>query len=172
MKAQQLRTIATVLNATVADRRKITSLVTGIRHYLEQLNTLDSGTEKEELAKLTSAVTLATTYNADRAFIQTLNYHMKALKSALKAQITTVRFDEFKLPYTYVKGTVRHQSINYSFLCYMRAPSLANEARAIDPTFESSVAPTLKTELREIVKAALTVEWNRHRFNALNLKAA
>jgi hypothetical protein len=153
MKANQLRAIATILNATVTDRRKITALVAGIRNYSE---TITAGTEKEAIAKLKSAVTIATTYNADQAFIL-------MLKGQIKALTTKVTFGEFKPPYTYVRGTVAYKGTSHKFLCYMDAPSLANQARSIDPTFDATVAPELKNELRELVKAALVKTWNRHR---------
>lgn len=161
MKAQQLRRIVNTLNAIVTDRRKITALIVGIRNFSE---TVATGAEKEAILKLKLSISLAIAYSADRAFVDQLKTQVKALKGILKAQSTTITFDGFQPPYTYAKGIIRHQSIEYRFLCYMNAPSLANEARAIDPTFDATVDPAVKAELRSIVQAALTAEWNRHRF--------
>lgn len=161
MKAQQLRKIANILTATVSDRRKIAALVAGIRSYNK---TVAAGTEKEAIAKLKLTISLAIAYSADRWFINQLRSQVKALKSILKAQTTTVKFDGFQIPYTYAKGTATRHGIDYRFLCYFNAPSLANEARAIDPTFDKSVDPAVKAELRAIVSSALTDTWNRYRF--------
>lgn len=169
MKAQLLRKIANTLNATVSDRRKITALVAGIRNYS---NTVATGSEREAMVKLKLGISLAIAYSADRAFIDQLKAQVGALKALIKAQATTVTFDGFRLPYTYVKGTVKHQSVKYRFLCYMNAPSLANEAKAIDPTFDATVPGAIKNELQAIVKSALIETWNRHRFAVIGLKVA
>ncbi len=168
MKAKQLRKIANILDATVTDRRKITALVAGIRSYSD---TVESGTEKEAIAKLKLTISLAIAYSADRAFINQLKAQVKALKALIKVEATSVTFNGFKPPYTYSTGTVNHKGIAHKFLCYFRAPSLANEATGIDPTFDKSVDPAVKAELREIVREALTLEWNRHRF-AITCQAA
>lgn len=161
MKAQQLRKIANILDATVTDRRKITALVVGIQNYSD---TVATGAERQAIAKLKLAITLAIAYSADRAFINQLKAQVRSLKALIKVEATTVSFDGFKPPYTYSTGTINHKGVTHKFLCYMNAPSLANEARTIDPTFDKSVAPAVKAELRPIVQAALTAEWNRHRF--------
>jgi hypothetical protein len=161
MKVKQLRTIAKTLNATVSDGRRITALISGIRNYSD---TVATGSEKEAIAKLKLSITLAIAYSADRGFISQLKAQVKALKALIKVEVTSVTFDGFKPPYTYSTGTIVHRSRTHKFLCYMNAPSLANEARAIDPTFDKSVDPAIKAELREIVKAALIETWNRYRF--------
>lgn len=168
MKAQQLRKIANILTATVSDRRRITALVAGIGNFSDAVAT---GTEKEAIAKLKLAISLAIAYSADRAFINQLKTQVKALKALAKPEVTSVTFDGFKPPYTYVTGTVNHKSKTHKFLCYLRAPSLANEAKGIDPTFDATVDPALKSELRAIVSSALTDTWNRHRF-AITCQAA
>jgi hypothetical protein len=161
MKVQQLRKIATILNATVVDRRKITALVAGIRDYSD---TVAIGAEREAIAKLKLAISFAIAYSIDRAFVNQLKVQVKALKPLIKPEPTSVTFDGFKPPYTYSTGTIAHRGRIHKFLCYFNAPSLANEARAIDPTFDATVTPALQTELRAIVKAALIETWNRHRF--------
>jgi len=169
MKAQQLRKIANLLEATVSDRRRITSLLAGIRNYSD---TVATGTEKEAIAKLKLAISLAIAYSADRGFINQLKAQVKALKALIKVEVTSVTFDGFKPPYTYTTGTIAHKGVTHKFLCYMNAPSLANEARAIDPTFDKSVDPAVKAELRPIMQEALTLEWNRHRSAITGLKVA
>lgn len=169
MKAQQLRKIANILDATVSDRRKITALTTGIRNYSD---TVATGTEKEAIARLKLTITLAIAYSADREFINQLKAQVKALKALIKVESTSVTFDGFKPPYTYSTGTINHKGRTHKFLCYFRAPSLANEATGIDPTFDKSVDPAVKAELREIVRSALTLEWNRHRSAVTGLKVA
>jgi hypothetical protein len=161
MKAQQLRKIANTLDATVSDRRKITALLVGIRNYS---NAIPVGAEREAIAKLKLSISLAIAYSADRAFVNQLKSQVKTLKTLIKPEPTSVTFDGFKPPYTYTTGTIAHRGKTYKFLCYMNAPSLANEARAIDPTFDATVSSAVKAELRAIVKAALTETWNRHRF--------
>jgi hypothetical protein len=161
VKIQQLRKIANTLDTTVSDRRKITALVAGICNYS---NTVATGAEREATAKLKLSISLAMAYSADRAFVNQLKSQIKALKALIKQQPTSVTFDGFKPPYTYTTGTIFHRGKTYKFLCYMNAPSLANEARAVDPTFDATVAPAIKAELREIVKAALIETWNCHRF--------
>jgi hypothetical protein len=161
MKAKQLRKIANILSAAVSDKRKITALVAGIRNFSK---TIATGTEKEAIAKLKLSISLAVAYSADQAFINQLKAQVKTLKELIKPERTSVTFDGFKPPYTYSTGIINHKGMVYKFLCYMNAPSLANEARAIDPTFDATVNPGVKAELREIVKAALIETWNRHRF--------
>lgn len=160
MKIQHLRKIANTLNATVADRRRVTALVAGIRDYS---NAVVVGGEREAIAKLKLSISLAMAYSADRAFVNQLKFQVKALKALVKTELTSVTFDGFKPPYTYSTGTINHKGMVHKFLCYMNAPSLANEARAIDPTFDATVAPAAKAELRPIVQAALTAEWNKYR---------
>lgn len=169
MKAQLLRKIANTLNATVSDRRKITALIAGIRSYSD---TVAAGTEKEAIAKLKLGISLAIAYSADRTFINQLKAQVKALKLLVKVEVTSVTFDGFKLPYTYATGTIAHKGRIHKFLCYFRAPSVANEAKGIDPTFDATVAPAVKAELRELVQEALTAEWNRYRFAVIGLKVA
>jgi hypothetical protein len=168
MKAQQLRKIANTLGATVSDRRKIIALLAGIRNYS---NALPVGAEREAIAKLKLSISLAIAYSADRVFVNQLKAQVKALKALIKVEPTSVTFYGFKPPYTYTTGTINHKGKAYKFLCYFRAPSLANEARAVDPTFDATVAPAVKAELRAIVKAALVETWNRHRF-AITRQAA
>lgn len=169
MKAQQLRKIANILDATVTDRRKITALAAGIRNYSA---TIATGTEKEAIAKLKLAISLAIAYSADRAFIYQLKAQVKALKALIKVEAATVSFDGFKPPYTYSTGTIAHRGRTHKFLCYFRAPSVASLATGIDPTFDKSVDPAVKAELRELVKETLTLEWNRYRFAVIGLKVA
>lgn len=169
MKAQQLRKIANTLNATVTDRRKIVALVAGIRNFS---NTVATGTEKEAIAKLRLSISLAMASRADRSFMNQLKAQIKALKALIKVEVTKVTFDGFQPPYTYSTGTISHRGRTHKFLCYMNAPSLANEARAIDPTFDVTVASATVAELRKFVREALTVEWNRYRFAVMGLKAA
>lgn len=162
MKANQLRAIATILTATVTDRRRIAALVVGIRNYSA---TIAAGTEQEAIAKLKAAVKLATAYNADREFLN-------QLKGQINALTTTVKFDGFQLPYTYTRGTIRHKGVSHRFLCYFNAPSLSNAAKSIDPTFDATVAPALKAELRALVQTALVKTWNRHRSAITGLQIA
>lgn len=169
MKAKQLRKIANTLNAIVTDRRKTTALVAGIRNFSE---TVATGTEREAIAKLKLSISLAIAFSADRVFVNQLKAQVKALKALIKPELTSITFDGFQPPYTYSTGTINHKGRTHKFLCYMNAPSLANEARAIDPTFAATVAPALKLELRAIVSSALTDTWNRHRFAAISLKVA
>lgn len=174
MKAEQLRKIAITLNATVSDRRKIAALVAGIRNYSD---TVATGAEREAIIKLKLAITLAIAYSADREFINQLKAQVKALKALIKPEITSVTFDGFQPPYTYSTGTIVHRGKTHKFLCYFRAPSVANEAKGIDATFAATVDPAVKAELRPIVQAALTAEWNRYRKSILcshypNFKAA
>lgn len=164
MKAQQLRKIANTLTATVSDKRRITALVAGISNYSD---TIATGTEKEAITKLKLAITLAIAYSADLGFINQLKNQVKALKALIKPKLTTVTFDGFQPPYTYSTGTLAHKGSTHKFLCYFCAPSLANEAKGIDPTFDATVDPAVKAELREIVREALTAEWNRHRESIL-----
>ena len=161
MKAQQLRKIANILNATISDKRRVTALVAGIRNYN---HTVAVGAEREAIAKLRLSISFAIAYSADQAFVSQLKAQVKALKTLIKPEPTSVTFDGFKPPYTYSKGTINHKGVVHKFLCYFNAPSLANEARAVDPTFDATVAPAVKAELRPIVQAALTDIWNRHRF--------
>ena len=168
MKAQQLRKIANTLGAIVSDRRKITALLVGIRNYSDAVVV---GSEREAIATLKLATSLAMAYSADRAFVNQLKAQVKALKALIKPEPTSVIFNGFKPPYTYSTGTINHKGMAHKFLCYFNAPSLANEARAIDPRFDATVATALQTELRAIVKAALTETWNRHRFAIIHQAA-
>lgn len=168
MKAQQLRAIATTLTATITDKRRITALVTGIRNYSEEILT---GYETEAIAKLTAAIELAVSYNADRAFVFQLKGQIKSLKVKIKRQELYIEFNEFKLPYTYVSGTARLDGVVYPFLCYFNAPSCANPARSIDPTFNKSISPVLRTPLRDAVKVALVSAWNSYRYSRIQQTA-
>lgn len=162
MKVQQFRKIANTLGATVSDRRKITALLVGIRNYS---NAVAVGAERQAIAKLKLSISLAMAYSADRAFVNQLKAQVKALKALIKeTELTSVTFDGFKPPYTYSTGTINHKGMAHKFLCYFNVPSLANEARAIDPTFDATVVPAVQVELRAIVSSALTDTWNCHRF--------
>lgn len=167
MNVTKLRAIATKLSAFVTDRRKTTALVAGIRNYSQ---TVLAGTERIAIKRLLEAVTLAIGLGADKDLLNDLKTQINQLKAQLKATKTTVKFDSdsFQIPYSYAKGTVTRHGIDYRFVCYYNAPTAANEARLIDPTFDISVKPSIKIELREVVKSALTVAWNNYRFNVLN----
>ena len=165
MKVQQLRAIATKLNATVTDKRKITALVAGIRNYSQ---TVIAGAEQQAVKKLFEALTLAISFGADKSFLDNLKTQINSIRAIVKETKITVKFDGFDIPYTYSKGTATRHGVDYRFVCYYRAPTPSNEAKSIDPTFDISVSPTVKSELREIVKSALTVAWNRYRFNLIN----
>lgn len=165
MNVTNLRAIATKLSAFVTDRRKITALVAGIRNYSK---TVLAGTESIGIKRLLEAVTLAIGLGADKDLLNDLKTQINQLKAQLKATKTTVKFDSFQIPYTYAKGTVTRHGIDYRFVCYYNAPTAANEARSIDPTFDISVKPTIKIELKEVVKSALTVAWNNYRSNLVN----
>lgn len=165
MNAIKLRAIATKLSAFVTDRRKITALVAGIRNYSQ---TVIAGTESIAIKRLLESVTLAIELGADKDLLNDLKTQINQLKAQVKATKTTVKFDGFDIPYTFSKGTATRHGVDYRFVCYYRAPTPYNEAKSIDPTFNISVSSTVKSELREIVRSALTVAWNRYRFNLIN----
>lgn len=160
MKAQQLRTIATILNAKVTDRRKITALVAGIRGYAE---TITAGYEQDAIAKLAAAIELAASYSADRAFIVQLKDQVKRLRAQVKRQIVSVKVDGFRIPYSYTSGTAEFNEVAYRFLSYFRAPSWANAATAVDPTFANTVSPAIQARLRDEIKTAVIKSWDSYR---------
>lgn len=163
MKVNQLRAIASTLSATVRDRRKITALVTGIRSYSA---TVTTGTETSAIAKLREAITLATSYDADQAFLFMLRDQIKALKAKIKSREITVKFDKyaFQPPFNSNRGIATQNGIDYPFICYMQAPLLHNAARNIDPVFAASLHPGLKASLRKVVAVEVSKEWDRQRF--------
>lgn len=169
MKAQQIRLIARTLSAKVSDFRRITSMMAGIRGYAESVT---AGKELEAIAVLGLAIKLSRKFDPD--FVRMLKAQVRVLKIRVWGvtvnNTVKVEFYGFSIPYTYVKGVATLAGVAYPFLCYFRAPSCANAAKGIDPTFDKELfaQPELRNKLREAVSASLVTAWDAYRTEVLN----
>lgn len=169
MKAQQIRLIARTLNAKVSDFRRITSMMAGIRGYADSV---EAGKELEAIAVLGLAVKLSRKFDPD--FVRMLKAQVKVLKVRVWGvtlnSTVEVTFGGFKIPYTYVMGEAKLNGQIYPFRCYFNAPSCANPARSIDPTFDKSLfsQPELRAKLRAAVVEGLVTAWDAYRLPIIN----
>lgn len=174
MKAYQLKEVVRILGVKVSDKRKITSLMQGIRNYaLGVKEVVGVGIEgltgiKEGVSRLEDAIAYAVNAGADKDFICLLRKQVRVLK---RLSAMTVKMEAFKAPWAIHRGVATVNEVEYSFVCYGGAPAPILRCQKVDPCFSARLPEAVQQTLKQMAIPCFLRKWEENRENLLSISA-